>query len=262
MAACRRNTSCIWSILAIFIVLHFSTHDVIAAAEQPNAAAVPAADQVTFDGGSGDLDLENDPTLGDDEDDINFAVEDEIEQDSKLTYDLDPSQEAFDVVDQFLSLVERYNRDKGNCTPGVDNLTLGEGVITQYGVNRFKQQALVAVNRANFLTLIWKMFSNDSSELNSEYFFYSQVRNLVEGDSHIFAAGNCYDKYEFKDFELFCPFAHRSGENMSAITVKDLSNEYPYLSNKSEFFFIPREKATLKLETTYNESLCEYTVTF
>lgn len=147
---------------------------------------------------------------------------------------------AKDVVQQFLEEVERYENNKANCTAGTSH-NLGKGVIKQYGLNRFKAQALVAVNRANFLTRIWK--NGNPAILTSEYFFYTQVRSMLEGDSEIFAAGNCYDKRQFKDYYLFCPFAYRTASGL--VNVKDLSVEYDYLAgNGSEWFETCRFKAS------------------
>ena len=52
---------------------------------------------------------------------------------------------------------------------------------------------MVAVNRANLLTRLWRYAP--ASLLNSEVFFYSAVRNMVQGDPVLFAAGNCYDAF-------------------------------------------------------------------
>ena len=79
---------------------------------------------------------------------------------------------ARDVVDKFLSIVDQYEQNKDNCTPGVE-FNLGDGVVAQYGVKRFKNQALAAVNRANLLTRLWK--GAPRSLLKSEFFFYTQV---------------------------------------------------------------------------------------
>ncbi|XP_070178424.1 metabotropic glycine receptor-like [Littorina saxatilis] len=165
---------------------------------------------------------------------------------------------AKDVVQQFLEEVERYENNKANCTAGTSH-NLGKGVIKQYGLNRFKAQALVAVNRANFLTRIWK--NGNPAILTSEYFFYTQVRSMLEGDSEIFAAGNCYDKRQFKDYYLFCPFAYRTASGL--VNVKDLSVEYDYLAgNGSEWFETCRFKASRSHNVTlgtvqwrYNQSL-------
>ncbi|XP_074645793.1 metabotropic glycine receptor-like [Tubulanus polymorphus] len=142
-----------------------------------------------------------------------------------------------DIVTRFLNLVERYEQTKENCTTGT-GFNLGDGVVQQYGVRRFKRQALTAVNRANLLTRIW--IGAPPSVLNNEYLFYTYVRNMVEGDDDIFAAGNCYDYKEFKDYTLFCPYAYRLPNGQ--IMVKDLSIEYKYLKNDSEWFYQARKK--------------------
>ncbi|KAK2152981.1 hypothetical protein LSH36_312g03071 [Paralvinella palmiformis] len=165
--------------------------------------------------------------------------------------DMDP-ESVSDIVDQFLSVVEQYERNKDNCTPGV-TFSLGPGVVAQYGIQRFKAQAMVAVNRANFLTRLWKGLSGPI--LQSDYFFYTAVRSMVESDPDLFAAGNCYDKNEYKDYMLFCPYALRMPDNPNHILVKDLSVEYKYLGNDSEFFFMPKTKANKKLHGIYNFSI-------
>lgn len=157
-----------------------------------------------------------------------------------------------DVVDQFLSIVEQYKRNKDNCTPGT-TFNLGDGVVAQYGVRRFRSQAMVAVNRANFLTRVWKDL--DLSLLDSEYFLYSAVRSMVEGDEDLFAAGNCYDLLEYKNYTLFCPYAYRLPNDPRQVMVKDLSVEYKYLGNDSEFFYQARLKASRKVAGVYNKTV-------
>ncbi|XP_063929277.1 metabotropic glycine receptor [Zophobas morio] len=86
---------------------------------------------------------------------------------------------------------------------------------------------------------------------------------MVEFDNDIFAAGNCYDQYQYKDYWLFCPYAYRLPEG--TILVKDLAVEYKYLSNTSEWFYIARKNAENVIRNynqfsrgyntyTYNES--------
>ena len=161
------------------------------------------------------------------------------------------TQAARDVVDKFLSIVDQYEQNKDNCTPGTE-FNLGEGVVAQYGVKRFKAQALAAVNRANLLTRLWK--GAPRSLLRSEYFFYTQVRNLVESDNDIFAAGNCYGAREYKKYDLWCPFAYRMSNDSSQIMVKDLAVVYKYPGNESEFFWIPRQNAEEKLSRMYSNT--------
>ncbi|KAK3913524.1 NADH-quinone oxidoreductase subunit D [Frankliniella fusca] len=104
---------------------------------------------------------------------------------------------------------------------------------------RFRVEADVAVNRANMLTRLWKYAG--AEVLHSEYLLHAAVFAMVEFDDDIFAAGNCYDAYQYKDYWLFCPFAYRLPEG--PILVKDLAVEYKYLGNKSEWFYVARKNA-------------------
>lgn len=168
-------------------------------------------------------------------------TEDEEEMDEEET-----AGPLRDVIDEFLAVVHKYEKNKASCEPGVQK-NLGEGVITQFGLGRFKDQAMLAVNRANFLTRLWK--GMPESFLENEYFFYTQVRSMLEGDKAIFAAGNCYDENQFGNYTLFCPYGLRMPND--TIMVKDLASNYPYLGNESEFFLIPKEKANAKLQKHY-----------
>lgn len=111
--------------------------------------------------------------------------------------------------------------------------------VFRYAQERFRVEADVAVNRANTLTRLWKYSSRTVME--SEYLLHAGVRAMVEFDSDIFAAGNCYDQNQYKDYWLFCPYAYRLPEG--PILAKDLAVEYKYLSNSSEWFYIARKNA-------------------
>jgi hypothetical protein len=194
-----------------------------------------------------------------------------------------------DIVQEFLSQVAYMEANKANCTPGV-TFNLGEGIIAQYGLQRYRAQAMLAVNRANLLTRLWKLAAatddivsgdeikrqadvqtteNEWPEerlmqveagdhvrnlLHSEYFLYSQVRSMIESDPNVFGAGNCYDAYEYKNYSLFCAYGYRSNHSdPRVITVKDLSVGYHFLGNDSEFFYLPRTKANKKLTSHYGQ---------
>jgi G protein-coupled receptor 158 len=179
----------------------------------------------------------------------------ELSGDTDSVYSDQDSESISDIVDKFLIVVEQYERNKDNCTPGV-TFNLGEGVVAQYGIQRFHDQAMVAVNRANFLTRLW--IGLPGGILDSDYFFYTAVRSMVESDPDLFAAGNCYDKLEYKNYTLFCPYAMRMPDSPQEIMVKDLSVEYKYLGNDSEFFIMPRKKANSKLLGVYSLSTGTY----
>jgi hypothetical protein len=168
-----------------------------------------------------------------------YETFDESNFTSTITHQVTEKQrETFDIVTRFLRIVESQHLLGDNCTAGTD-LNLGEGVVDRYAQERFRVEADVAVNRANTLTRLWKYAGRNV--MDSEYFLHTSVRAMVEFDSDIFAAGNCYDKLQYKDYWLFCPYAYRLPEG--TILAKDLAVEYKYLSNSSEWFYIARKNA-------------------
>lgn len=160
------------------------------------------------------------------------------ELDNSTTRNVFQRNPQVDVVTHFLQIVESQHLLGANCTAGTD-LNLGDGVVDRYAQERFRVEADVAVNRANMLTRIWKYA--DPSVTDSEYLLHALVFAMVEFDDDIFAGGNCYDEYQYKDYWLFCPYAYRLPEG--PILVKDLAVEYKYLSNTSEWFYIARKNA-------------------
>ncbi|XP_076631133.1 metabotropic glycine receptor [Colletes latitarsis] len=144
-----------------------------------------------------------------------------------------------DIVTRFLHIIENQHLVGENCTAGTD-LSLGEGVVDQYAQDKFRLEANLAVNRANMLTRLWKYAPEVM--LSSEYLLHASILSMVEFDEDIFAAGNCYDKLQYRDRWLYCPFAHRL-QDQDGVLVKDLAIEYKYLSNSSEWFYIARKNA-------------------
>lgn len=171
---------------------------------------------------------------------LNALKEEKIDKSDEESKKLDQSYRSgnVDIVTRFLRIVESQHLLGENCTAGTD-LNLGEGVVDRYAQERFRIEADVAVNRANMLTRLWKY--SDHGVVMSEYFLHASVFSMVEFDDDIFAAGNCYDQYQYKDYWLFCPYAYRLPEGQ--ILVKDLAVEYKYLSNTSEWFYIARKNA-------------------
>ncbi|XP_070575532.1 metabotropic glycine receptor-like isoform X2 [Ptychodera flava] len=159
------------------------------------------------------------------------------------------THEDDDKVVMFLRYVEEVQENIEDCERGTGKrLPAGE-----YNTDRFREQAKLAVNFANFLTRVWRD-PNLESVQHSQEFFYVAVRSLLESNNLIFAAGNCYDYNEFEDFVAFCPYAHRLPDGRTH--AKDLSIEYPYLANGnvSEWFFMARKKAE-ELLTSYNKTV-------
>ena len=178
----------------------------------------------------------NGTTLGNNED---YADESDLFESSSTKKPEKQQIVQVDIVTRFLRIIENQHLLGENCTAGTD-LNLGEGVVDRYAQERFRLEANLAVNRANMLTRLWKYAPHVM--LSSEYLLHASILSMVEFDEDIFAAGNCYDKLEYKDRWLYCPFAHRL-QDQDGVLVKDLAVEYKYLSNSSEWFYIARKNA-------------------
>lgn len=91
--------------------------------------------------------------------------------------------------------------------------------------------------------------------MNSEYLLHASIYSMVEFNQNIFAAGNCYDKYQYKNYVLFCPYAHRVvREDVNLIKAKNLAIEYKYLGNNSEWFYQARKNAEKVINKNKNYS--------
>ena len=112
-------------------------------------------------------------------------------------------------------------------------------VCLRMAQERFHGAAMVAVNWANWLTRMWKYAPGIIGE--SEYMIHASLFSMIETNSDIFAAGNCHDASQYKEYSLFCPFAYRLPEGH--LLAKDLAIEYKYLANTSEWFYIARKRA-------------------
>ena len=153
------------------------------------------------------------------------------------------AQDPGRIVTKFLQLVESQQRLGENCTAGTDFQL--EGVVDRYGQERFRYQAELTVKMANLLTRLWK-YSPDV--MDNENLLKALVLSLIEADDDIFAAGNCYDHKQYKDYHLFCPFAYRLPKG--PILLKDLAVEYDYLSNTSEWYYTARKNAEKAIESS------------
>ena len=161
-----------------------------------------------------------------------------------VTTSEEPSGEPEDIVSRFLIYLDYIERSS-NCEAGTWAVTLDKGA-TSYGPNRYMKQAMKTVETANFFTRIWRSKALKGVQHNEEFFF-NVVASNVENDDDIFAFGNCYDAYEFLDYNIYCPYAYRL-PNGGGIRVKDLSLAYPYLTNVSEWFYEARMNANKLLD--------------
>ena len=147
-------------------------------------------------------------------------------------------------ISKILQIVEHQAIQGSNCTPGT-GLNMGDIDLVGNNYKKFRGAAEVAVNRANWLTRMWKYASTvmlDGGK-ESEYLLHSSLFSMIESNEMIFGAGNCYDGKQYKNYSLFCPFAYKSPEVNHHILGKDLAVEYKYLKPSSTWFWTPKQHA-------------------
>ena len=162
---------------------------------------------------------------------------------SSMSKDVDNSRDTMDVVTKFLRIIEAQQAMGENCTKGTAS-SLGDGIVDKYAHERFRLQADITVNRANLYTRLWK-YSREQV-LKSAYLLHAEVLSLIEFSDDIVGAGNCYDRYRYPDYDLFCPFAHRLPNG--SVQVKDLAQQYFYLTNTSDFFLDAKQSGERVIE--------------
>ena len=187
-----------------------------------------------------------DPNVGESDDLLDDSNYGEFATSSPLDYlmtvddftDDDEKQYKLAMISKILKDVEQQAIQGSNCTPGT-GLNMGDIDLVGNNYKKFRGAADVAVNRANWLTRIWKYASD--VVLQSEYLLQSSLFSMIESNEMIFGAGNCYDGEQYKNYSLFCPFAYKLPDGH--ILGKDLAVEYKYLKNTSTWFWIPKQHA-------------------
>jgi hypothetical protein len=104
-----------------------------------------------------------------------------------------------------------------------------------------KKFSIIIIGSLSFYRIFKLTSPGVQSDVN---LLHASVLSMVEFDDDIFAAGHCFDWDQYPTKRgLFCPFAHRLPAPEVATLAKNLANEYHYLGNTSEWFFLARKNA-------------------
>ncbi|XP_070575540.1 metabotropic glycine receptor-like [Ptychodera flava] len=138
-----------------------------------------------------------------------------------------------DEVQAALEYVAEVERTRDNCT-------FGKALPLTYDDSRWEHEALVAVKAANLLTdlLTTETDHMKGREPEDDYLLYSVVRSNVEEFPTIVGSAIAFDKYYYRQYELFCPYAWRY---TGIVNTKDLSIGYNYHDPAADWFSVPYE---------------------
>lgn len=140
------------------------------------------------------------------------------------------SEALYDPVAEALDYVEQIARQKNNCS-------FGPSLNLNYDKVRWTAEAEVAVRAANLLSTLFRTGDHMRGihEADTDL-LYSIVLSNVENNVNVFGSAIAFVKYHYRDYEIYCPYAFRAPEGISA---KDLSIGYDYHTNGTDWFYIP-----------------------
>lgn len=105
------------------------------------------------------------------------------------------------------------------------------------------------------MTSLWrKKKSNNRSVAEEDDFLYGNVRSIVMFSRESFGSVICFDKNQYKDYYLFCPYAFKPQGRNNTIEIFDIAAQnggYDYDNDNNAIWWKDTKvKAlTLKLET-------------
>ncbi|XP_071820444.1 probable G-protein coupled receptor CG31760 isoform X2 [Apostichopus japonicus] len=136
----------------------------------------------------------------------------------------------YDPVAEALDYVEQIARQKNNCS-------FGPSLNLNYDKIRWTAEAEVAVRAANLLSTLFRTghHMRGIHEADTDL-LYAVVLSNVENNINVFGSAIAFIKYHYRDYEIYCPYAFRAPEG---ITAKDLSIGYDYHTNGTDWFYIP-----------------------
>lgn len=91
---------------------------------------------------------------------------------------------------------------------------------------RWKREALLVLEAANLMTSLWRVKKRNQSLAEEDDFYYRSVRSIVMFSPQSFGSVICFDRNQYKDYYLFCPYAYKPPERNKTIEVFDIVAKY------------------------------------
>ncbi len=136
-----------------------------------------------------------------------------------------------DSVTEALEYVQAVAAQEGNCS-------FGPTLDLDYDKERWSTEAAVAVRSANLLTLLSRTGGHIHGQHDGDVdLLHSIVIGNVDNNPTVFGSGIGFDSLIYRDYEIFCPYAHRTPDGSTE--VKDLSTNYNYRIHKAVWFYNP-----------------------
>lgn len=120
------------------------------------------------------------------------------------------------------------------CTGGTE-----EVLPVQFDHQQWAAYARVAVRMANQLTQELIRHNNTLVAMSDEYLFDIVINNVNDVTSPIFGSAIAVEEFVYPKYRTFCPYAYMKDRVYS----HDISLNYDYLSNSTEWYHILRSAA-------------------
>lgn len=117
------------------------------------------------------------------------------------------------------------------------------------------EYANVAIKMANLLTKI--VISNFNRLDTTEKFLFDLVRTNVDNESPIFGSAIAVEEWVYPKYKKFCPYSFKK----ERVFAHDISLNYNYLSNATEWYHTLRFKNWTSAKVTTNQVTYRYNAT-
>ena len=152
--------------------------------------------------------------------------------------------------------------DKLKDTSGCNDVAV---LNMSFDSERWKNEALMAVNVANLLTSLWSVNSSAIAEsiVENDILLYQMVRYIVRFSPSVFGSVVCFEPNLYKDYGRFCPYAFKDKKLNGSIHVTDLARtaDYDYSSSPNAIWWTGiRRKTRNKTSTDWMKETDFYSV--
>lgn len=116
---------------------------------------------------------------------------------------------------------------------------------------RWKREALLVLEVANLMTSLWRSRGqNNRSIVEQDAFLYHSVRSMVMFSAPSFGSVICFDRNQYKDYYLFCPYAFKPPNRNNTIKVFDIASQdggYDYTTDENAIWWSDTKAKALKI---------------
>ncbi|XP_032231410.1 probable G-protein coupled receptor CG31760 [Nematostella vectensis] len=118
---------------------------------------------------------------------------------------------------------------------------------------RWTKEALMVVQVANWMTSLWRAGDKANNTIaTSDALHYRTVRSIVTFSPEAFGSAVCFDKNQYKDYKLFCPYAFKNNGSIEVIDIgTGDSGVYDYTLDMDAIWWHDSKRKALTLKPSF-----------